>query len=880
MQPQNLNSLSPLLARAGKNYALAKPILDLRDGQKKPQSKLHEAVKKLYLSKLKAEESTWSSWISWGQLISLYCKGEFFLQKNPRSPGYYVRPLANSENRQQSANLIRTYRHMCLSKIVSTNPNVRISAGDDDPRSIASAQNARQQIDYWESQFYKARYSQRSGLHKLNNGISITRVRWNPFAQGPMSPRFDVEEGEDLQLGAGYGECLDCPHQGEAEEFQNPDLEYGGQCPECGSHAVEVSEPAKSPMSRVKQGQPENMGAPDFSLIPLASARWDLAKDFELSSWGIIRYRVKLGDVKMLVGDAILPDTESSDDKSLEVLHNLAYAGNTFGNTGSQREYSRTHDRHPTVAEFWASPEDFADIEIEGGKTVEGDELPSGRMSDVFKKPVCFVGLNDMSLQIGIYCEHTGREQIVTGQWEVEADSGAGRGIQDATVTQKRYNRWDGHIDQGLAATATPAVLIDKRLLDDDQSGYVFKPGTTLKLNLTQMPPNFDMRKALHVGTPGQINNQAISYGQEHLMDMFQLQTFNLEFNGNIMNVDPKTFGGAQLASSLANSLFGPVGAVIGEERVRIAEILYELTKKHDPVGRYYPGKDGTRGKVISGNDLKGKLVFELVQDSVVPTTPFTKRQDLSAFVQGMGGIEGIIALKQGDPQMFREFAKIGNVKVESEDSDTVSSLCLGRLQQVEDKFAAGVTDPAELIASIQPPPSVIEPKHKEKREWWSSWTDLEEGLKSPLPIRQAAEQMYLLHLQLESQKNNPEAIATGWTAGLSQAAMAAPTAMGQAALQQNAQPGQPDPAQEQQHAAQQNDADRQAELLQQQNEHEHEAALRTMEIGAEDRRTATQLAVADAHKKMDIDSAEKTAKLNATAKAKAAKNPAAKGSK
>lgn len=875
MDTQILNSrsaLSPLLARAGKNYALAQPILDLRDGQKKPNSKLHEAVKKLYLAKLKEEQSTWDAWISWKSLIVLYCRGEFTLQKNPRSPGYYVRPLANRENRQQSANLINTYRHMCLSKIVSTNPNVRISAGDDDPRSIASAQNARPMIDYWESQFYKARYSQRSGLHKLNAGISITRIRWNPFAEGPTSPRFEVEDDEEgLQLGGGYGECLDCPHQGKAEEFQNPELEYGGQCPECGSNAVEVTSPAKSPISRVSQGEPENMGAPEISLIPLEGARWDLTKDFEESSWAIVRHRIKLGDIKMLVGDAILPDTQSSGDKSLEMLHNLAYAGNTFGDSGSQREYSRTHDRQPTACEFWASPEDYADLEIEGGKTIDGDDLPAGRMSDVFKKPVCFVGLNDMSLQIGIYYERH-RDQLVTGQWQVEADSGAGRGIQDAAMTQRRYGRWDGHIDQGLAATATPAVLIDKRLLDDDQSGYLFKPATTIKLNLTQMPPGAKLQDAMYQHQPGQINNQAISYGQQHLMDMFQLQTFNLEFNGNIMNVDPKTFGGAQLASSLANSLFGPVGMVIGEERVRIAEILYELTKKHDPVGRYYPGKDGARGKVISAKDLQGKLVFELVQDSITPTTPFTKRQDLSAFVTGMGGLEAIGMAMQTMPNTLREFAKTGNVKLEAEDSDTVSSLCLGRLQQMEDSFQAGVFDPQELVAAIKPPPSVIEPKHKEKREWWSAWTDLEEGLKSPLPIRQAAEQMFWLHLRLESQQKNPEAAAQGLTQGIGAAAAQAPAAMGAAALQGGAQPGQPDPAQEQAHEAQQNDADRQAELARQQNDHEHEAALKTMEIGAEDRRTAAQLAVTHEHKQLDIASAEKTAKLNAANKAKAAK--------
>lgn len=844
--PTNVNALSPLLARSGANYALAQPILDLRDGQKKQNSKLHDAIRKLYKAKLKEHENTWNQLNGMGQLIGLYCRGEFNLQRNPRSFGYYVRPLSQNENRQQPPNLIRVYRHVCVSKIMATNPNVRISAGDDDPRSIASAQLARPMVDYWESQFYTARFNWRLAGHKLNNGTSITRVRWNPFAQGPSANKQEI--GEQEYGDEGYGECLDCPHQGPATEFQNPELTYGAQCPSCSSNAVDVTAPQKQMLSKISQGAPVNMGAPEISLVPMAASRWDLAKDFELSSWGIIRHRIKPGDVKMLIGDAILPDTESSEDRGLEMLRNLAYAG--IG--GDSANDNRKYDKSPTCAEFWVSPEDTADIMIEGGKTVDGHDLPAGRMSDIFKEPVCIVGLNDMSLQIGIYKEHTGREQLVTGQWQVEADSGAGWGINDLTHTQKRLNRWDGHVDQGLAATATPTVLIDKRYLDDDQSGYLFKPATTVKLNLTQLPPGSKMSDAMHVAQPGNVNAQYLAQGK-HLTDMLQLQAFALEFSDQIAGLDSNTATGSQIVSHLAGSLYGPVSEVIGGERVRIAEMIVELNRKHDPVGRYYPNAGGVRGKVVSGKDLKGKLVYELMEDSQVPVTPFTKRSDQIAFVTGMGGLQAIGEAMVTMPKVVREMAKVANVRLEAEDSDTVSSLCLQRLQQMDDNFDAGVTDPQELVNSIKPPPSIIEPKHKEKREWWSDWLDLPEGLEAPLPKRQAAELMYRLHLQLESKKDNPEAMAKGWTQGLGVAATQAPAALGQAALQ-GMQPGTggPDQGAEHAHEAEQQDQQHQVELQQQQNEHEHEAAMRTMElqherdikgaeIDAEDRRSAAQ---------------------------------------
>lgn len=845
--------------------ALAKPILDLRDGQKKQQSTIHDAVRKLYLAKLKEESQTWDQWISWKSLIILYCRGEYLLQKNPRTPGYYVRPVADAANRQKAANLINTYRHMCLSKITSTQPNVRIGAGDDDPRSIACAQAARPVIDYWESQFYKARYSQRSGLHKLNAGISITRVRWNPLAQGPTAPRYSIEDGDDLQLGGGYGECLDCDKQGEAAEFQNPDLEYGAQCPECGSSAVDVSMPTKSPMSQVKQAGMENFGAPEISLVPLEGARWDLTKDFEESDWGIIRHRITPGDVKILLGDAVLPDTESSDVRGLQQLRNLAYPGNFV--EGAKRSF----DKSPTAFEFWVRPNLLAELETEGGKTVDGEDLPAGRLDKVYgNKPVCFVGLNDMSLITGTYHEHTGQEQIVTGPWQVEADSGAGRGIQDAAATQRRYSRWDGHIDQGLAATASPGVGVDKRILDDDQSGNVFKPGTTVKLNLTQMPPDFTLSKAIHVFQPGSMNNQAIEYGQKHLMDMFQLQTFNLEFSDNLMNVDPRTLGGSQLASNLANSLYGPIGQIIGEERVSIAEKIYKLVKRYDPIGRFYPGKNGSRGRTVSSEDLQGNLTFELVEDSVVPTTPYTRRQDLGSFVTSMGGITEIANGMSSIPNTMREFAKVANVKLEAEDADTVSTICLQRLEQMEEKLEAGVVDPQELFDSVSPPPSKVEPKQKEKRDWWSAWLDLPEGLKAPLPMRQAAEVWYWWHENSDSKTGAQLATNAGLVQGSGQAAAMAPAAIGQKMLEGGQQGGNPDQAAEAEAERQRQEEQHHHEAATQAIDLQHESNMKAAEIGAEDRRTAAELTMKDAHKEAELKSAEKVVRINSGAAQKA----------
>lgn len=879
MSEQNpLSALAPLLTRSGINYALADPILRLRDGAKKTNSKLHDAVKQLYAAKRKDNSSTWDQVYGLAQLNALFCRGEFMLSRNPRSYGYYPRRMAENEFRQQPPNLIRVYRHVCASKIMSTNPNVRISAGDDDPRSIASAQLVRPMVDYWESQFYKARFNWRVANDKLNNGTSIIRVRWNPCAEGPSANRLDADEqegGDD-----GFGECSDCSHQGPADDFQDEQLSYGGQCPKCGSNAVEVTPGQKQVLSKISQGEPANIGAPEICRESLFACQWDATRDMEESTWAIIRHRATPGLVKLLVGDAILPDSPSSDDRGLEILRSLAYFG-IAPDTG------RDNDKSPTIAEFWIGMEEMAELQIEGGKTVSGHDLPSGRMSDVFRQPVCIVGLNDMSLQLGIFYERH-REQIVTGQWQVEADSGLGWGINDLTHTQKRLNRWDGHVDKGLAATATPTVLIDPRYLaDPDDESYLFKPGKVVRLNLSQLPVGSKLPDMMHVAQPGAVNAQYLAQGK-HLMDMIQLQSFALEFSDQVAGLDSNTATGSQIVSHLAGSLYGPVSEVIGEERVRIAEILVNLNRKHDPVGRYYPNKGGVRGRVVSGKNIQGNLVFELMEDSQVPVTPLTKKADQVSFIQGIGGIAALAEGMQAIPKIMNRMAKTAGVQLDDEDSDDISSICLDRLQQMEDKLSAGVTDPRELVASIMPQPSVIEPKHADKREWWSKFLDLREGLEAPMPIRAAAEGMYALHLQLESQKNNPEAIAKGWTQGLAAAAAQAPAALGMQALQ-GGQPGAPDQAAQQQHEQQQQGADQSHEAQQnaqqqqqdearQADDHAHEAALKTMEIGAENQRTQVDAAMTIAqqqHEKetqqREIASREKLAKL-AAQKAKTTK--------
>lgn len=736
-----------------------------------------------YAVYMKYQEQSWNEIISVGQLVSLFLNGDQLLQRRPYGPGYYVRPLADGDTYRQTAmNMSRFYYQCCETKMISANPTVTMRPGGDQPIDIAAAQSARPVVDYWESQFYTAKFSRREALYAATNGMFIHVVRWNPF-KGEWAIQGRTVGEQEVQTDEGFGECLECFHQGPAAEF--PETPFGSQCPDCNSAAVDVRRAQPQTLPQVSVGASTQIGEPEIIQTSLASWRWDLAVDLELSTWAIRRWKLTPGAIKLIIGNAVLPDSSSSDDKSLDVLQSNAYSGQAFGGASGYGRggYGRDNDVKPTGAEFWMSPEDFADIELEEGETVCGVTVPGGRMSDYFKEPVCMVGLNDMALIIGTYANETHRDEVVTGQWFMKSDSGIGRGMADMAAVQKRFNAVDGQIYQGLAATATPAVMTDLRLLKEDQSGYLFKPNTTLDINLSMLPPGLGLKDAIHLGTPGNVNQQYIQYGSVFLRDQFQVSSMVTEFS-DFMSIDNRTATGAQITAALANSLFGPMLLTKAESRVRIAKILVRLEATYGRVSRYFPGKGNARGRMVSGGDLKGKVIYELMQNSELPVTPFSQQTDIRVLIESLGGVEGLIALKQADPAMFRSFVAPFNVKIGAEDSDVVSTICLTRMEQMEAMLAAGVDDATMLVQSLRPPVSVYEPKHDEKAEWFSDWLDLDAAMAAPMVLRQAAEQMCILHENLKTQRAMPQSVNSGLVAGLGQAAAAAPSALGATALQ------------------------------------------------------------------------------------------------
>jgi len=832
MQPQEyFTQLSIPLARTSPNFAPARPIAETIKNKKvdlKNPSKFEDAVRKVYQAKLNYEKLAWAEMISMASLVSLFRKGQQLLQRNPSGIGYYVRPFPNdTTDRMTAMNLMTFHAQVCEAKVIASNPNVNMRPGDDTPEAIASAQACRPTVDCYESDWYTAKFSRREAIRLLTDGMFIHQVRWNPF-KGEAQVAERTVSRRDQQIDPGEGTCADCQHQGEAEEFEPTD--YGNKCPQCGSEAVDVRPAQTQSMAQIGMGQPKPVGEPELISSAFASWRWELSKQLEESPWAIKRQRISQGAINLMLGNVTIPDSQSSGDYGLDILHALAYAGQAFqGNSATQyRGNQSLIDKRPTMAEFWLSAEDQAEIEVDEGDTVAGVKMPKGRLSDVFKgAPVCIVGLNDMSLIVGVYAGESHQDEVVTAQWFMDAESGAGRGMEDTAGVQKRFNAVDGHIYKGLATTATPPVFVDTRMLQEDNGQYLFKPGVNHAVNLSMLPVGMKLPDAIYMPAPGAVSQQYIQYGGQFLMQMLTMSALSVDFSENVLPVDNRTATGAQITAQLANSLYGPMLISKGESRVEIAKKIVRLLGRYGVAARFFPGKGNARGRSVSGQDLRGKVIFELVQNSQLPVTPFSQQSDVQNMFLAYGGAEVALGIKKQDPEFFRATSRPYNIDWGNESDDDISTLCLSRLQQMKEQLEGGVDDPAMLTQMLQPPVSMYEPKQPEKQQWWRDWLDLDSAQKSPLVLRQTAEAMVNLHMNLETQSQLPQAV----NAGIIQAVGAAPAAIGGAMLQQQQPQEQGDDQQ----------LELEAEKAMQDSEQEHESKMKDKEIAGQESVTRIQ---------------------------------------
>lgn len=773
--------------RPGVNFAPLDPLLRLKEQQGQSHY-LCDALKERFRHFWNLEKAVWREMINAGELVGRFLQGDQLVERSPWTGGWLViKPPREDQSAKRALNLMQFYVTNCIVKYVQSNPDIVVKPGRDTDQSEAASKAGGIVVDHYEAEFFKPWPHLQEGLQILTFGTAINRLRYDPGIQGVIGLR-EVVEDREITLGEGAGYCGDCGYAGTAAEFTaTMDTEVGPQqvtaCPHCGSEYSLVEPPATETMPTVVGQEQVQLGDLCLDQLLFPACRWDLNSRAEKSPWFLYQQRISLGAVRRLLGRVKVPDSASDYDLGLDVAQNLAYAGQaTDGRASGQRRGFLGQDK-VNLCEMWLSPDDYADIDLKGDEQTvasaqgQADALPAGgKLIELFPDGLVAVGLNGMSVVLGVYAEkHC--DHITSSVWHMRPMSGAGRGGQDMVEVQKRVNKLDSQQLEYMDALGTPAVFHEKNAIDSDDAGYLNHPRANIPVDLSKLPELRRLQDVVYSMPPGSVPAGFTQYVQQFLTQAFATTSHATDFtNGGLMAQRNDTARGAMIADANANSLILPTAMIKGDARMSVADKTVTQYRVYFPIKRYFPlgGEHSQQpGIWLSGADLNADLRYEVSKESELPENSITKRDNANAFFIGLfGGVANYLAAKREVPDLVAGLERLYRVHTFSSVTFDVSAqICRKRLEMVKQAIAMGM-DP---LMAIQPPISLMERDHKGKALWFQAWLDTDEGQNAPIEQRQVVEFLIQSHFELQGTQDGAIAMQQAQTQMAGQPPMAPP---------------------------------------------------------------------------------------------------------
>ncbi len=801
-------------AYEGQNFAPVKPLLSLQTDPKPMPNQVRDALKERLDHYLRLEKNTWKELWNVGQLIDLFCQGKQLVRRNPATGIYQaLTPKREDESTMRASNIMKFYESNCITKDMQSNPDILVRAAKFTDPARAAARGGQVIYDHYREKFYQPEYTERDAMLAFRFGTSVTRIRYDPGAQGVIVYQ-ELAQQKTLQIGDGYGYCGSCEYEGTASEFmQQPEMavdeappEMGAPaCPQCQSEAVQVIPPASGPVSSVNDVVPVQTGDLVCDLLPLPGCKWDLSHTPENSSWFVYQQSVDMHAIKSILGNIKMPDADD-EDLGMKILAALATSGQAVsGRTRYEqgRKDGELYREKRTISEFYMSPSDYGDIEVKGDEqTLGGQPLTAGTLNKTFPDGCVSVWLNN-SVLLGLYAENH-RRIITSRPWFMRPMSGVGRGAADMVEVQKRLNVTDSQILAYWRSSATPAILYDQDLVQGDEVEYIGNPSTSIAVDTARMAgDNRTIRDSVHQFVPAPIPGGFQQYTYTHLNEMMQLAAHITDFSGGLPGVNNQTATGANILQSNSDAIWTPMLQLKAGARKRQGEIILDLYKKHFPMEREFAlgGDYGhAQGIAVSGADLDIDLRLEVAKNSEIPRSPYIKQQNLNNFVLMAGGIEGVMMLKQQFPQLFEEFAQTWDLDFETSagSAEHVAQICSKRINQLTDALQQNALDPILMITPDQipmqaggdpmmmqqmqqqmaqqlqglqqqaiqsvlmPPISELEPAQHEKALKLQDWLDTDLGQEAPPILRAAVEGLIKIHFQYGGDQQSAMALQAG----------------------------------------------------------------------------------------------------------------------
>lgn len=736
------------------NFAPVEALVKAKDTETPSSDYLLDAIRAKYQEKMAENKNVWREILGVGQMIAYFIEGKQQLFYNPFTRAYAPVALKTNARKPRAMNVMQFYATKHEQQWLGSNPNVRVVAQGDDEKVVGAAKAADIILDHYERKFYTIPFSQAEIKLVECFGTNINRVRFDPGLAGNKVLREIIEERE-IQIGDGFGEC-ECGHAGAASEFNEVEVSQGvsmPMCGECGSFAVMVEQPPVQMQPMVVGSQEMPYGDLLIECVPFPSCRWDIETSIEKSSWAIIEKLTNLGAVQLALGKIKLKERET-DNPGIQVMESITGLGATWDASGMANMLSVKDGRsqHRVIStEFFLSPEDMWDIRAKKDeKTVSGQTIPKdARLSDLFPNGACICGLNGLDVVTGIYPDESHKNQLTSGAYFAKPLSGLGRGLVDMVESQKRLNLADSQIFDYNQSLATPAVLHAKGAIKQDEMQYLGHPKANIPVDLQHFPNVNSLDALVRPLQPSSAGAQFYDYAYNTLTNFMQMQSHVMNFSEALPALKGKTAYAANLGESLAQSLFGPLLAGKIQIRTGNAKNLVYNYKEHFPFPKYfsanYKGKNRQlKGKYLKGADCEGDFEYYVEQDSELPRSLLTKRQEThELFNNVFGGFQNYIAAMQTNPDEVQAVMRQYNFDLEIDTSDNISEICRERLddalmladqqmQQLQASFGqqgSAYFQPDAVLMGMRNPIEKFEMEHEAQLKWYADYFHTDDGM-------------------------------------------------------------------------------------------------------------------------------------------------------
>jgi hypothetical protein len=723
----------------GENYAPVKPLLELKKTKQPNQDDLCRQIKALYDELNGREQGLFEAIAETAYTISSFVQGKQSWQRNWYQGGNWqlaVPDKTANPNLTRSFNKMQFQVSQMIEDIISSNP-------DFEPDDMFKSYDFEKQVkasravwNHYERKFYggdKGAWFNIQQAHSLiTTGMAIEELVYDASMKGAKVFR-EIWGEQPMTLDPGYGRCYGCGYSGGYDDFHqwdHPDAqkehaemsEAAGagdgeaqqalmqrplaalpQCTKCGSFETDVAEPIVDSFPSIVGLEQFQLG--DFRLnnLPLQATRFDVSGRPEDSPYLIDKQYFPLSKIKHMFGRDI-EISESDGDVCLDYLQKMARIGASIG--GARMDFSGGKQaKVTTLVRMSLSLDLLAEIDIPNSgdlETVSGGTLPSGATladvcSDMGADQATILGFNGLSHIYGIW--PTGhKKRISSAVYFSKANSGTGRGVEDLTEVQKRWNRIDA---QQVAAVegASPGYAFVEGAVDEKHVKRMGFPNAKIPVKREFFNLTKDISHFVKQFDPQAVAPQFFAYTAE-LEKMMQMTAHNVSMSGAVFDANNKTATGARILEATAQAITIPflqskAGMRLGTVKNLLGayKVVFLSVKQNFALGK---GKRHVSQVEVTGKDINPEITFVVVENSLIPQNYYLRQVSYVGFANWVNMIApqgGYIALKATDPELLKIGSKVFNVDIGEDEYDEISDICRTRMQNAFEL--------AELFAGI-----------------------------------------------------------------------------------------------------------------------------------------------------------------------------------